>query len=93
VFNNDKGLNDSNHAQFKVYILAASNCFLQGKVEATMLDIAWTILELGDHAIPTSMQEKSLMPWHTINPTARGGTSSEREEIIGDRDSGIGCIS
>jgi arylsulfatase A-like enzyme len=58
-----------------------------------MLDIAPTLLELGGYDIPTSMQGKSLMAGQTIDPNARGGISSEREEIIRDWLSGLAYIS
>ena len=58
---NDTGPDDCNHAQHGIFILAAPNLPLRGEVEGMhLLDIAPTLLELGGHAVPDSMQGRPL---------------------------------
>jgi predicted AlkP superfamily phosphohydrolase/phosphomutase len=58
---NDTGPDDCNHAQFGTFILRAPNLPLRGEVEGMrLLDVAPTLLNLAGHAVPASMQGKSL---------------------------------
>jgi predicted AlkP superfamily phosphohydrolase/phosphomutase len=58
---NDTGPDDCNHAQFGAFVLSAPNLPVHGEVEGMrLLDIAPTLLKLGGHPIPESMQGKSL---------------------------------
>lgn len=92
VRENDTGPDDCNHSQFGAFILAAPRLRLQGEVEnAHLLDIAPTLLELGEYDIPDTMQGNSIV---------RGGrreadesTSYETgEEAVRNRLRGLGYI-
>lgn len=92
ILENDTGPDDCNHAQFGSFILAASNCPLQGEVTgARLLDIAPTLLELAGYEIPTSMQGRSLVAKQT-RPPDQPGYDDDDETIIRDRLSGLGYI-
>lgn len=57
---NDTGPDDCNHAQFGAFILNAPNLGARGEVQGMrLLDIAPTLLGLGGHAIPASMQGRA----------------------------------
>jgi predicted AlkP superfamily phosphohydrolase/phosphomutase len=86
---NDTGPDGCNHAQFGAFILAASNCPLQGEIQgAHLLDIAPTLLELGGYDVPNTMQGKSLVAGLSLNV----GLSMDETEIIRERLSGLGYI-
>lgn len=54
---NDTGPDDCNHAQFGAFVLAAPGQPAIGRVhDMRLLDIAPTLLTLGGHAVPASMQ-------------------------------------
>jgi predicted AlkP superfamily phosphohydrolase/phosphomutase len=62
VQENDTGPDACNHAQYGMFILAASNCPLRGEYQgARLLDIAPTLLDLAGYEIPSTMQGRSLM--------------------------------
>lgn len=91
---NDTGPDGCNHAQFGSFILAAPNNPLQGEMGGQrLLDIAPTLLELGDHDIPPSMQGKSLVEGVALGKAPAQGLNAEEEEIIRERLSGLGYIS
>lgn len=91
---NDSGRDDSNHAQFGSFILAAPNSPLQSEVQgAHLLDIAPTLLELGGYDIPLSMQGKSLAASRTSDTDGDAGYSADEEAIIRERLRGLGYIS
>jgi len=90
VSENDTGPDDCNHAQFGAFILAAPGLRQQGEVkEAHLLDIAPTLLELGEYDVPDTMQGKSFA----------GGIRREtdtlpelEEDIVRNRLRGLGYI-
>jgi len=62
VQENDMGPDACNHAQYGMFILAASNCPLRGEYQgAKLLDIAPTLLDLAGYEIPSTMQGRSLV--------------------------------
>ncbi len=94
VIENDTGPDDCNHAQHGAFILASSNNPLRGQVEGThLLDIAPTLLELGGYDIAPSMQGRSLVAGLDLAEPAGVGYSSDEEETVRDRLSGLGYIS
>jgi predicted AlkP superfamily phosphohydrolase/phosphomutase len=94
VIENDTGPDDCNHAQHGAFILASSNNPLRGQIEgAHLLDIAPTLLELGGYDIPPSMQGRSLVAGQALAAPAEVGYSSDEEETVRDRLSGLGYIS
>jgi predicted AlkP superfamily phosphohydrolase/phosphomutase len=93
VQENDTGPDDCNHAQFGCFILAAPNNPLQGQFAgAHLLDMAPTLLELGGYDIPRSMQGRSLVSGKD-GPNQDTGGSTNEEELIRQRLSGLGYIS
>jgi predicted AlkP superfamily phosphohydrolase/phosphomutase len=91
---NDTGPDGCNHAQFGAFILAATNNPLKGKINNVhLLDIAPTLLELGGYDIPTTMQGKSMVGGVKLDTPADSGLSSDEEEILRERLSGLGYIS
>jgi len=73
VLENDTGPDDCNHAQFGAFILAAPNNPLRGEVTgARLLDIAPTLLALGGHEIPPTMQGRSLVAGQKPAPSKLG---------------------
>jgi predicted AlkP superfamily phosphohydrolase/phosphomutase len=94
VQENDTGPDDCNHAQFGSFVLAASNLPIQGELgDAHLLDIAPTLLELGGYDVPPSMQGRSLVEGRELAVPAAVGYSTEEEEIVRARLSGLGYIS
>jgi predicted AlkP superfamily phosphohydrolase/phosphomutase len=94
LYENDTGPDGCNHSQFGCFILASPNNPLTGEIQdAHLLDIAPTLLQLGDCDIPASMQGKSLMVKHSLKPATSSSFSSKEEEIIRERLSGLGYIS
>jgi predicted AlkP superfamily phosphohydrolase/phosphomutase len=94
VIENDTGPDDCNHAQHGAFILASSNNPLRGQIEgAHLLDIAPTLLELGGYDIAPSMQGRSLVAGLDLAEPAGVGYSSDAEETVRDRLSGLGYIS
>jgi predicted AlkP superfamily phosphohydrolase/phosphomutase len=91
---NDTGPDDCNHAQFGSFILGASNSPLQGEVAgAHLLNIAPTLLELGGYDVPSSMQGRSLLAGLPAQRPPEAALSSQGEETIRERLSGLGYIS
>jgi predicted AlkP superfamily phosphohydrolase/phosphomutase len=89
---NDTGPDGCNHAQYGGFILAAPHNPLQGEiVDAHLLDIAPTLLELGGYDIPDTMQGKSLVAGKTMDAAEKLPTSEEK--ILRERLSGLGYIS
>ena len=94
VQENDTGPDDCNHAQFGAFALASSNNPLQGEVHgAHLLDLAPTLLELAGYDVPASMQGSSLVRGKSPPPHTNSGLSSEAEEAVKRRLSGLGYIS
>jgi predicted AlkP superfamily phosphohydrolase/phosphomutase len=90
---NDTGPDGCNHAQFGAFILAAPNNPLSGQFDgARLLDMAPTLLELGGYDIPGSMQGRSLAAGYDLSAVQSLMTSDD-EEIIRERLSGLGYIS
>jgi predicted AlkP superfamily phosphohydrolase/phosphomutase len=93
VLENDTGPDDCNHAQFGSFILAASNSPLHGEITgAQLLDIAPTLMDLGGHEIPSSMQGRSLVAGRRIEEPPNGDYTSDDETIVRERLSGLGYI-
>jgi predicted AlkP superfamily phosphohydrolase/phosphomutase len=93
VQENDTGPDDCNHAQFGAYILAGPGLPMQGRLDAHMLDIAPTLLELGGYDVPTSMQGKSLLTAYSGPGAEPAYWDADEEEIVRDRLRGLGYIS
>jgi predicted AlkP superfamily phosphohydrolase/phosphomutase len=92
VLENDTGPDDCNHAQFGTFILAASNSPLQGEVlNAHLLDIAPTLMELGGYDIPATMQGRSLVAGQSPTNHSNDLTPDD-ETIVRERLSGLGYI-
>jgi predicted AlkP superfamily phosphohydrolase/phosphomutase len=90
---NDTGPDDCNHARHGGFILAAPGLPITGEIAgAQILDIAPTLLELGGHDIPNSMQGRSLLDG-SVARTGDPGFSADGEAIIRERLSGLGYIS
>jgi predicted AlkP superfamily phosphohydrolase/phosphomutase len=93
VQENDTGPDDCNHAQHGSFILAAPGLPLAGEiVDAHLLDIAPTLLELGRYDIPNTMQGRSLLNGN-VTPMNDSALSADGEAIIRERLSGLGYIS
>lgn len=59
---NDTGPDDCNHAQFGAFVLSAPDLPVSGEIQGMrLLDIAPTLLELGGHPVPPTMQGRSLL--------------------------------
>jgi predicted AlkP superfamily phosphohydrolase/phosphomutase len=59
---NDTGPDDCNHAQFGAFVLSAPDLPVNGEIQGMrLLDIAPTLLELGGHPVPPTMQGRSLL--------------------------------
>ncbi len=92
ILENDTGPDDCNHAQFGAFILAGSHVPPSGRLDgAHLLDMAPTLLEIGGHDIPSSMQGRSLATGEAV-VTSAAGYSSIEEEILRNRLSGLGYI-
>ncbi len=59
---NDTGPDDANHAQDGLYIVAGPGIDASGRVDAHLLDIAPTVLELLGIEEPTGLRGASLVP-------------------------------
>ncbi|MFI5454486.1 MAG: alkaline phosphatase family protein [Isosphaerales bacterium] len=93
VLENDTGPDDCNHAQFGSFILAASNSPLHGEVTgAHLLDIAPTLLELGEYEVPSSMQGRSLVAGQSTKSAGGLDYTPDDETIVRDRLTGLGYI-
>jgi predicted AlkP superfamily phosphohydrolase/phosphomutase len=93
VLENDTGPDDCNHAQFGAFILAAPNGTLRGELSgAHLLDMAPTLLELGEYEIPQSMQGRSLATGTGPRLPDDDDHTSIEEAIIRDRLSGLGYL-
>ena len=88
------GPDDCNHAQFGAFILAAADSPLSGEIHgARLLDVAPTLLELGGHEIPRTMQGRSLVSGSGMpSPTDTNGAAIDDEQLVRDRLSGLGYI-
>ena len=62
TFENDTGPDDANHAQDGLFILAGAGIPAAGRVDAHLLDIAPTVLELLGIERRRSMRGESLLP-------------------------------
>ncbi len=92
ILENDTGPDDCNHSEHGAFLLASANNPLRGPIDgAHLLDIAPTLLELGSHDIPPSMQGRSLVAGHNVSPVD-AGYSPDGEELVRDRLSGLGYI-
>ena len=70
---NDTGPDDCNHGQFGAFILAGPNSPLTGEIHgAHLLDVGPTLLELGGHEIPCSLQGRSLVTGSVFQPAQKG---------------------
>lgn len=75
------------------FILASSNNPLEGEVEgAHLLDMAPILLELGGYEVPSLMQWKSLVAGKNLEAGSDKDLSSEEEEILRERLSGLGYL-
>jgi predicted AlkP superfamily phosphohydrolase/phosphomutase len=93
VRENDTGPDDCNHAQHGAFILAAPNNPVQGVVEgARLLDIAPTLLELGGHDRPASMQGRSLVAAGPPSSPGQDVEVSPEEMMVRDRLRGLGYL-
>jgi predicted AlkP superfamily phosphohydrolase/phosphomutase len=93
VQENDTGPDDCNHAQFGAFILAAPNSLLSGEITgAELLDIAPTLLELGGHEVPCSMQGRSLASGKKGQVPSVDQDDLDGERIVRERLSGLGYI-
>ncbi len=94
VQENDTGPDDCNHAQFGAFILASGNNPLSGELEGTrLLDMVPTVLELGGHDIPDSMQGRSLVHGVSSDGDTPPVMPEDREALIRERLKGLGYIS
>jgi predicted AlkP superfamily phosphohydrolase/phosphomutase len=59
---NDTGPDDANHAQDGLLIAAGPGVTARGTLDAHLLDIAPTVLELLDLPVPADMRGHSLAP-------------------------------
>ena len=59
---NDTGPDDANHAQDGLYVVAGPGIEARGRVDAHLLDIAPTVLELLGIDEPSGMRGRSLLP-------------------------------
>ncbi|MFN0083779.1 MAG: alkaline phosphatase family protein [Blastocatellia bacterium] len=88
---NDTGPDDCNHAQMGSFILAAPGCELTGEIDgAHLLDIAPTLLALGNYDVPATMQGRSLVSAGLAPRSAP--PSNAGEAIIRERLSGLGYL-
>jgi len=91
---NDTGPDGCNHSQYGGFILASPNNPLSGEIQdANLLDIGPTLLHLGGHDIPSSMQGQPLVTDLSEKNCADSSFSSQEEKIIRERLSGLGYIS
>jgi predicted AlkP superfamily phosphohydrolase/phosphomutase len=58
---NDTGPDDANHAQDGLFIAAGAGVKARGRMDADLLDIAPTLLELLGLDVPANMRGKSLV--------------------------------
>jgi predicted AlkP superfamily phosphohydrolase/phosphomutase len=62
TFENDTGPDDANHAQDGLFILAGPGIPAAGRLDAHLLDVAPTVLELLGIDTPRAMRGESLLP-------------------------------
>lgn len=75
------------------FILASSNNPLIGEIyDIDLVEIAPTVLELGDYDIPVTMKGVSLVASKAMDSLNSGDISAEEEEILRERLSGLGYI-
>ena len=72
TFENDTGPDDANHAQDGLFILAGPGIPPAGRVDAHLLDIAPTVLEVLGIDPPQAMRGQSMLPGlAAVGTTAR----------------------
>jgi predicted AlkP superfamily phosphohydrolase/phosphomutase len=59
---NDTGPDDANHAQDGLYVVAGPGIGARGRLDAHLLDVAPTVLELLGLDVPARMRGRSLLP-------------------------------
>ena len=75
TFENDTGPDDANHAQDGLFILAGPGIPAAGRVDAHLLDVAPTVLDLLGIDTPQAMRGESLLP--RLSPVLRPRTLLE----------------
>jgi predicted AlkP superfamily phosphohydrolase/phosphomutase len=81
------------HDGSAAFIFAAAGSPLQGEVvDASLLDIAPTLLALGGYDIPTTMQGRSLLAGQTLDRRTETAYSPDEEELVRRRLEGLGYI-
>ena len=60
TFENDTGPDDANHAQDGIWIAAGAGIAARGTLDAQLLDVAPTVLELLGLPVPPEMRGRSL---------------------------------
>jgi predicted AlkP superfamily phosphohydrolase/phosphomutase len=94
VQENDTGPDDCNHAQHGAFALASSNNPLQAEMDGVhLLDLAPTLLDLAGYDIPSSMQGSSLLHGKAGLANPDDHFTSDGEEAVKRRLSGLGYIS
>lgn len=80
-------------SELGAFILAGPIRTLGGEVRgARLLDIAPTLLDLGGHQIPQSMQGRSLVELDAHESPGGGRPDADQEQIVRERLSGLGYI-
>jgi predicted AlkP superfamily phosphohydrolase/phosphomutase len=72
TFENDTGPDDANHAQDGLFILAGPGIPATGRVDAHLLDVAPTVLEVLGIEAPPAMRGRSMLPRLTAAGVAAG---------------------
>jgi predicted AlkP superfamily phosphohydrolase/phosphomutase len=67
TFENDTGPDDANHAQEGLFILAGPGIPATGRIDAHLLDIAPTVLDLLGIDTPQAMRGQSLLPRMSVS--------------------------
>ena len=62
TFENDTGPDDANHAQDGLYVLTGPGVPVAGRADGHLLEIAPTVLELLEIAVPEAMRGESMLP-------------------------------
>ena len=93
VRGNHSGPDDCNPTTSGAFILAAPGSPLSGEIQgARLLDIAPTLLELGDQEIPSMMQGRSLVSGQRTQQFSSEQEDLEAERLVRERLSGLGYI-
>ena len=77
TFENDTGPDDANHAQDGLFILAGPGIPAAGRVDAHLLDVAPTVLEVLGIDVPQAMRGQSILPRLTAGGAVTSGSGSE----------------